>query len=63
MGDQNLFVSDHASFTRRYFLRVSGAALAALGSRALWADQISNEIAADPALSKLIGQLEYLTPL
>ena len=63
MGDRNLFASDHASLTRRYFLRVSGAALAALGSAALWADEVSKDIAADPALGELIGQLEYLTPL
>ncbi len=63
MGDHDRFVSDHADFTRRWFLQVSGVALAALGSRALWAQEVSSDIAADPALSERIRELEYLTPL
>jgi DMSO/TMAO reductase YedYZ molybdopterin-dependent catalytic subunit len=57
------FAAHHATLTRRYFLQLGAAGLAVLGGAKLWAQQVTNEVLADPALAKAVSELEYLTPL
>jgi len=57
------FATHHASLTRRYFLQLGTAGLAALGGPRLWAKQVADEALADPVLAKAVSELEYLTPL
>jgi len=56
------FADCHASLTRRYFVQLGTAGLAALGAADLWASHISGQVLSDPTLTDAISQLEYLTP-
>jgi len=56
------FASQHAALTRRYFLQLGTASLAALGGPKLWAKQVADRVLADPVLAKAVSELEYLTP-
>lgn len=57
------FASHHAALTRRYFLQLGPAGLAALGGPKLWAKQVADGILSDPVLAEAASKLEYLTPL
>ncbi|MFZ5829416.1 MAG: molybdopterin-dependent oxidoreductase [Planctomycetota bacterium] len=61
-GDPEGFAAYHASLTRRYFVQLGTAGLAALGASELWAEQVADEVLSNPALTAAIGELEYLTP-
>ncbi|NOX55903.1 MAG: molybdopterin-dependent oxidoreductase [Planctomycetes bacterium] len=50
---------DHLDVTRRYFLQMGAAGLAAVRTSALWADSAE----ADAVLQQAIAELEYLTPM
>jgi len=63
MNNPEHFALEHASLTRRYFLQLGTAGVAALGSQPLWARQVAGEVASDPTLVEAVRKLEYLTPL
>jgi len=63
MNKPEHFVSEHASLTRRYFLKLGTSSLAALAAPKVWAKQVADEVLADPLLAKAVSELEYLTPL
>jgi DMSO/TMAO reductase YedYZ molybdopterin-dependent catalytic subunit len=56
------FAARHASLTRRYFVQLGTAGLAALGAPKLWAKEVSAEVLSNPVLAAAVSQLEYLTP-
>jgi len=56
------FAEWHTLLTRRYFVQLGTAGLAALGASDLRASQISGQILSDPALAAATNQLQYLTP-
>ena len=58
MKDVSDLAREHAEVTRRYFLRLGAAGLAALGTSRLWAQTVE----AGAALKEAIAELEYLTP-
>ncbi len=61
-GSPEEFAACHASLTRRHFVQLGTAGLAALGASDLWARQISDRVLSSPALAAATSQLEYLTP-
>lgn len=61
-SDPEQFAACHAAVTRRYFVQLGTAGLAAIGASDLWAKQISDEIRSKPLLAAATSQLEYLTP-
>jgi len=56
------FASQHASLTRRYFLQLGTAGLAALSAPKAWAKQVADEVSSNPVLAEAVSKLEYLTP-
>jgi DMSO/TMAO reductase YedYZ molybdopterin-dependent catalytic subunit len=52
------FLEEHCDVTRRYFLELGAAGMAALGCTRLWAQDGQG----DRLLAEAIAQLEYLTP-
>lgn len=56
------FATQHASLTRRYFLQLGTAGLAALGAAKVWAKEVNDRVLGDPLLSAAASELEYLTP-
>jgi DMSO/TMAO reductase YedYZ molybdopterin-dependent catalytic subunit len=56
------FAAQHAALTRRYFVQLGTAGLAALGTANVWAEQISGEVLRDPLVTAAVAELEYLTP-
>ena len=56
MNESERVVRQHVALTRRYFLKLGAAGVAALSASPVWADQSQG------ALDEAISRLEYLTP-
>jgi DMSO/TMAO reductase YedYZ molybdopterin-dependent catalytic subunit len=59
MGLIESLAKEHTDFTRRYFLKLGAAGLAALTTSRLWA--LENDSQANALLTEAVSKLEYLT--